>query len=221
MFGETEETARETGDNKRRFLTILVETGGNVTAACKSIKIGRATAYRWRQGDEEFARHWDIAMDLSTQRLEDEVIQRATIGTSRPLMYQGRIVGNVREKSDLLLMFMLKARRPEIYRDKFDSSHGPSGSQRRAAATFGHTPAPTLIDTLGDAARAADKLLGYSMKIEAAPPGDVEPPAPAAALPAAAPAVPDIAASSPPSLDAPGQTEAAPSAPAPEPELDV
>jgi hypothetical protein len=212
MYGETIETGAETPAKKRRFLEILVETGGNVTAACKSIKIGRATAYRWREDDEDFARHWDIAHDLSTQALEDECIRRATIGTPRPVFFQGKIVGSIREKSDILLIFMLKARKPEVYRDKFEG-RGPSGTQMRAAATFGLVPAPTLIDTLGDAARAADKLLSYSMSVEVAPL-----PADAAAAPAAA-SPPSPGAAAPPAEPPPDAGQAA--APAAPPLLDV
>ena len=36
------------------------------------------------------------------------------------MFYQGRRVDEVRKKSDLMLIFLLKARRPEVYRERFD-----------------------------------------------------------------------------------------------------
>ena len=38
-------------------------------------------------------------------------------GTLSPVYYKGEVVGHVREFSDTLLMFSLKARRPEVYRE--------------------------------------------------------------------------------------------------------
>ena len=45
-------------------------------------------------------------------------MRRALEGGEEPVFYQGKIVGSVRKYSDTLLMFMLKARRPERYRDR-------------------------------------------------------------------------------------------------------
>lgn len=167
-----------------RFLTVMIETGGNVRAACRSIRISRTAAYAWRREDEDFRKAWDLAMDLSTQALEDEAITRATTGRNRPVFYQGRVVGSIRERSDLLLMFMLKARRPDKYRDRFDLV--PPGAS---------TPVTTgpLIDQVADSVRAANAILATPITIEPAPLGPPQEPA------AAEPAEP----AEPPPLDPP------------------
>jgi hypothetical protein len=49
-------------------------------------------------------------------RLEDEAVRRAYEGVERPVFQGGKQVGVVREYSDTLLIFLLKALRPEKYR---------------------------------------------------------------------------------------------------------
>jgi len=69
--------------------------------------MSRATAYLWREKDAEFARAWDDAKEDGVDRLEDIAKQRAFDG------------------SDTLVIFLLKANRPDKYRDtqqiSFDS----------------------------------------------------------------------------------------------------
>lgn len=61
---------------------------------------------------------FDLAEDEATASMEDEAIYRATKGTLTPIFNRdGRRVATVRKKSDLLLIFMLKARNPQKYRD--------------------------------------------------------------------------------------------------------
>ena len=40
------------------------------------------------------------------------------IGVPKPVYYQGKLIGHVPHYSDALLMFLLRAHRPEIYRDR-------------------------------------------------------------------------------------------------------
>lgn len=151
-----------------KFLTVLVATGGNVTAACKSIRISRAAAYSWRNDDQDFAAAWDVAMDWSTQALEDEAVTRALTGRNRPVFYQGRVVGHIRERSDLLLMFMLKGRKPNTYRDRIDIVPGGGGA--------GPSSAP-LIEQISAPSSAASRLLHAPM-IEPATPAPASEPEP-------------------------------------------
>lgn len=146
-----------------RFLAVLVETGGNVTAACKSIRISRTAAYSWRNADADFAAAWDVAMDWSTQALEDEAVARALTGRNRPVFYQGKVVGHIRERSDLLMMFMLKARRPNVYRDRIDIRPDGMGGPGGTAAAAG-----PLIEQIGAASAAASRLMS-PFTIEPAP----------------------------------------------------
>jgi hypothetical protein len=70
------------------------------------------------------------------QELEDRedvhrVVDRAVEGVERPVFQRGQQVGTIREYSDRLLMFMLKARRPtglpgERERPALRRSRGPN-----------------------------------------------------------------------------------------------
>lgn len=110
-----------------------LRNGGTVAAACGLAVVGRATAYRHRQKDETFAVAWADAEEESTERLEEEAFYRAVKGVEKPIHYEGRRIDFVREYSDTLLIFLLKARKPETYRDRIDHRHSggisrPGGS---------------------------------------------------------------------------------------------
>ena len=92
--------------------------GSSVSAACSAARIGRRTAYDWRHEDGAFAAAWDEAVEAGTDYLEDEAKRRAAQGVDEPVFYQGEQCGAVRKYSDTLLIFMLKARRPEKYRER-------------------------------------------------------------------------------------------------------
>jgi hypothetical protein len=85
-------------DWRQEFLDGLRETG-MVTEACQAVGIGRRTAYDERQRNEEFALAWADVIEESTEDLEREAVRRAKDG------------------SDTLLIFLLKARRPQVYRE--------------------------------------------------------------------------------------------------------
>ena len=109
----------ETGtlaEQRARFLEALA-SGLSVTGAAAEAGVHRCTPYGWREADPEFAKAWDIARDAGTDRLEDEAWRRAYSGTDRPVFQAGALVGKTRDYSDLLLIFLLKGRRPDVYRD--------------------------------------------------------------------------------------------------------
>lgn len=95
----------------------------NVSRACLEANLPRMTAYQWRARDEEFARMWDEALERGTDALEDEAIRRAHEGTLKPVYQGGKKVGDVREFSDTLMIFMLKARRPDRFKDRAVVEH--------------------------------------------------------------------------------------------------
>lgn len=102
------------------FLQALSETA-SITKACEISKLPRRTVYNWREADPHFAEAWDEALELGTDALEDEAIRRALHGTDKPVYQGGKRVGAVREFSDTLLIFMLKAKRPEKYKERTES----------------------------------------------------------------------------------------------------
>lgn len=99
------------------FLKELRENGGFVGKACEAVGISKQSVHNWRDSDPKFAADWDRAVELATEDLEKEVRRRAFHGVDEPVFYQGEQCGVIRKYSDSLLMFAIKARKPE-YRDK-------------------------------------------------------------------------------------------------------
>lgn len=101
------------------FLEKLAETG-HVTDSCTFASVSRETAYRHRREDEAFKAAWEEALDTAVGTLEDEAWRRAKDGVDEPVFYQGEECGTVRKYSDTLLIFLLKAHRPKLYRERVD-----------------------------------------------------------------------------------------------------
>ena len=49
--------------------------------------------------------------------MEEEARIRAMFGVKQPVFYKGEVCGSVRKYSDVLLIFLLKGLRPEVYRE--------------------------------------------------------------------------------------------------------
>ena len=111
-----------TPENQEAFLDAL-STSGNVTASCEAARIGRQSAYDWRNDDPAFAAAWVEAQKLGTDALEDEATRRATVGTEEPVWHQGQQCGTVRKFSDTLLIFLLKARDRDRFMDRTSNEH--------------------------------------------------------------------------------------------------
>jgi hypothetical protein len=90
----------ENGHLKKTAVLSAFKNCANVTRACEIADIARATFYGWLKEDPEFKAAYEAAREEAVQVLEDEAIRRATIGGS-----------------DTLLIFLLKAARPQKYRD--------------------------------------------------------------------------------------------------------
>jgi hypothetical protein len=94
------------------------------SAAAAAPKVpGTKAWYRLRKTDAEFAELWDEALEEGIQQLEEEARRRAVEGVTVPIMYRGEQVASVQEFSDTLLIFLLKAKRPEVYRDRHHVEH--------------------------------------------------------------------------------------------------
>ena len=107
---------------KPAFLESL-RTTGNVTAAARAVAIDRAKIYGVRKKSETFAKQWDEAIDIATEVLEEEARRRAETGVKEAVYHNGVVVGHNFKYSDTLLIFLLKAHKPEKYRDNFTLRH--------------------------------------------------------------------------------------------------
>lgn len=109
--------SRTKSDRQAAFLEAL-STGVGVREAAKAAGVGCSTAYEWRKCDMSFADEWEAAYGSGTDVLAQEATRRAVDGVPKPVFYNGKKVGEVREYSDTLLIFLLKARDPRQYCDK-------------------------------------------------------------------------------------------------------
>ncbi len=106
-----------TARRRARFLQVLSECA-LVSCAVAAAGAARGSFYNWRYDDPQFAADWDRALDEGIALLEDEAIRRARDGVTIPVFYAGEEVGAIRRPSDALLMFLLRAHRPERYRER-------------------------------------------------------------------------------------------------------
>lgn len=120
-----DEKSKSQQSRKRIFLSCLRITG-NVRSAATAAKIGRTTHYAWLKSDPDYAEAVQDAYDDAIDGLEAEAVKRAKDGVEELVLHQGKPVmiddvngGQkplIRKKySDLLLIFMLKAARPQKY----------------------------------------------------------------------------------------------------------
>lgn len=99
---------------RARFLEHLRRTA-NVARAARESGLSSSTAYQQRARLPQFAAAWDAAINEAMDELEDALIERAKQGVEKPVYFRGEQVGSVRSYSDALGMFLLKAKRPEVY----------------------------------------------------------------------------------------------------------
>ena len=110
------------------FLEALAD-GVSVTLSCEIARWDRSNAYKLRNADAEFARAWDAALEAGTDKLEDVARTRAM------------------NSSDVLMIFLLKGRRPEKYRERHQLDHS------------GHVHT-IILPVDSDAAETAARVLG-------------------------------------------------------------
>jgi hypothetical protein len=88
----------------------------SLRAAAEAAEVNGSLHYRWL---EEFPGYRSAFADVQlavVDTLRDQVMELALRGWLEPIRYRGRKCAAVRRYSDRLLMFMLKAVRPEQYR---------------------------------------------------------------------------------------------------------
>lgn len=114
---------------KATFLDNLRDTC-NVTLASQAVGISSGTVYKHRREDVLFAERWDEALSEGIDLLEAEAHRRAFRGTEEPVFYKGDEVGYITKYSDPLTMFLLKAHRPDKYRERSEVKQEISGGMQ-------------------------------------------------------------------------------------------
>lgn len=134
-------TASETMSAARRaaFLKRFMETG-NETAAAAAADVARTTPYAWRERHPDFAKEWDAAKEVLADNIEGALYDRAVHGVVKYHFHKGQLVGGWmldgqivaegtggaefvpftwREFDTTAAIFLLKALRPDKYRERF------------------------------------------------------------------------------------------------------
>jgi hypothetical protein len=97
---------------------------GIITAAAQAAGCSRRAIYSCQEHDEGFALAFREAEHQAVEALEREAWRRAVEGTPsrRTSYWRGKPVGTDEkvEYSDQLLMLLLRARKPDMYREKVD-----------------------------------------------------------------------------------------------------
>ena len=132
---------------RSKFLDVLRRTA-NISRAVRESGLPSSTAYRHRMRYPAFGNQWDNAVAEALDELEDIVIDRVRNGVEKPIFFGGEEKGVMRVYSDNLAMFILKAKRPEIY----DRLHMPGGAGSTSI------PAPQEL-TESEAAAEVDRRL--------------------------------------------------------------
>lgn len=110
-----------TPENREIFLDALRDIP-NVTAACRKIGIVRQAVYDVYTAEPDFAKRWDEAIKEGVETMEIEAHRRAVLGIDKPITFQGVITNTVKEYSDTLMIFLLKAHDPK-YKDRQEVTH--------------------------------------------------------------------------------------------------
>jgi len=95
---------------------------GNILLAAQAARVARNTVYYWQEHDERFVMAVHLAEAEAVERLEEEARRRAVDGVKREkgVYWQGSLVGTevITEYSDSLLTLLLRARKPERYKER-------------------------------------------------------------------------------------------------------
>lgn len=115
-------------------LLAAVAATGNITLSCNRLSLNRQQVYNLRTENEGFRKQLDEATQMGILAWEDEAARRAFEGFERPIFQQGLHVGSERQYSDTLAVMLLKAAKPEKYReDKTRIEHSLGGGSVRNA----------------------------------------------------------------------------------------
>jgi hypothetical protein len=119
----------------KAFLSAFKATA-SITKAAKACGLERTTHYDWLETVAGYKEAFEAAKDEAAQTLEDEAVRRAHEGVLQARYYQGKPIGAERIYSDGLMMFLLRALRPEKYRERVSAElTGKDGGPIQTAMT--------------------------------------------------------------------------------------
>lgn len=129
-------------EKQRRFIEVLADTG-NVTRAARAVGMSRDSCYALRRspGAENFDRAWDAALAAASRQLVDVAFERAIDGVEEPVFSkEGQRIASRTRYNDRLLMFLMRAHAPAVYRH--------ANRDQRDGDEALPVPAPAVADVL-------------------------------------------------------------------------
>jgi hypothetical protein len=138
------------------FLEMLA-AGWTVRAAARATGRDFRRFYKLRHEDEAFAAAWLEAYEQGTQTIEQEAYRRAVDGYDETTTDgDGNVLRVVRRYDSALLQILLKARRPDVYRDRLEVEGGQP-VEIRVISAFSAPPADEIEGELADDPRELEE----------------------------------------------------------------
>ncbi len=117
----------EIADRKKRAYLEGLAMTPSFGEAARLAGISARTGWNYRsEASGRFSELLEVALQMGLRRAEDEGWRRGVEGWEEPVYQGGKLVGTKLVKSDTMLIFMLKAGKPEKYRERHEIS-GPGG----------------------------------------------------------------------------------------------
>lgn len=113
--------------NQRAFLAAFALTG-RIDQAAKAAGLDRGAHYDWRDKDPEYPALFAAASERAADAVEDECKRRAFEGVLQAEWYQGKACGTKRVYSDALAMQILRALKPDKYRQGLELTGAYGGA---------------------------------------------------------------------------------------------
>jgi len=98
----------------------------NLSHAAQLVGVLPATVREHMRQHPDFAAEVEEALADGADAIEGEAMRRAVDGTKKVIAYQGQITDSYMEVSDSLLTTILKAHKPEKYRERSEVVHAGS-----------------------------------------------------------------------------------------------
>lgn len=152
-------SARSAQKAKGKFLAAYAKLG-NCSAAAEATGINRHHHKYWMAKSAEYREAFAAADDEATEALEKEARRRALEGREEPVYWNGQQVGTVRKYSDVLLIFLLKAKKPDIYREVSSKLTVNNSLQASVKVVHEYHSTAPAVDVYDLAPLPSNRLLG-------------------------------------------------------------
>jgi len=107
----------------RKLFLELYRKIGKASVVLRHMGLSRCWLDKWRNKSPEFLAAIAAAHEDFIDGIEEEARRRAVDGVVKDVYHHGRVVGKEKVYSDRLLAMMLRAHRPDVYRDNSRVEH--------------------------------------------------------------------------------------------------